>query len=131
MPLVWNLIEVPAVAGFEVLPAITGSPVDLLPGGPVRIGFQYTGLDGAQIGLDAVILDVPSDVPWLSENPTSGTVAPGSSQVVTVTFDSTGLALGEYLASLDIYSNDPDESLITLPVTLTVAYQIYLPITFK
>jgi hypothetical protein len=28
-----------------------------LPGGPVRIGFRYYGLDGAQVGLDDIFLD--------------------------------------------------------------------------
>jgi hypothetical protein len=60
------------------------------------------------------------DVPWLSENPTSGTVAPGACTAVTVLFDSTGLAPGTYTAGLLISSNDPDEPEVTVPVTMTV-----------
>jgi uncharacterized repeat protein (TIGR01451 family) len=61
-----------------------------------------------------------SDVPWLSENPTSGTVKAGGSSVVQVTFDSTGLTPGQYLASLDFNSNDPATPVVNVPVSLTV-----------
>jgi hypothetical protein len=50
----------------------------------------------------------------------SGTVEPGLLQPVVVTFDSAGLAAGDYYANLLIASNDPFEQLVTLPVTLTV-----------
>jgi uncharacterized repeat protein (TIGR01451 family) len=60
------------------------------------------------------------DIPWLSEDPTSGSVPPGECTVVDVTFDSTGLALGDYLGNLVITSNDPDTPEVTIPVQLTV-----------
>ena len=60
------------------------------------------------------------DLPWLSENPTSGTVLPGECQIVDVTFNSTGLAPATYAGSLDVNSNDPDTPKINVPVTLTV-----------
>ncbi len=63
---------------------------------------------------------IVTDVPWLSETPTSGTVPAGESVVVEVTFDSNLLALGEYGASLDVSSNDPDSPEVIVPVTLTV-----------
>lgn len=61
-----------------------------------------------------------SDVTWLSESPTSGMVAAGSSQAVNVTFNAVGLTPGTYRANLIIASNDPDEAQVTVPVTLTV-----------
>ena len=72
--------------------------------------------------VDDVVLDteVVVDVPWLSETPISGTVQPGESAVVEVTFDSTGLTVGEYLASLEVTSNDPETPIVTIPVTLAV-----------
>ncbi len=63
---------------------------------------------------------IVTDVPWLSETPTSGTVPAGESVVVEVTFDSNGLVLGEYGASLLVTSNDPDSPEVIVPVTLTV-----------
>jgi hypothetical protein len=65
------------------------------------------------------------DVPWLSVDPTSGTVAPGASRSLTVTIDATGLDAGLYRARLHVRSNDPRTSTVTVPVTLIVpAYQV-------
>jgi len=47
--------------------------------------------------------------PWLSENPISGTVGPGGSHNITVSINTTGLAMGDYSAEIVIASNDPDE----------------------
>ena len=78
------------------------------------------------IGGAAQTCSTPSDVPWLSETPTNGATAGGGSTPVTVTFDSTGLAVGVYTANLCVDSNDPDPGpgngtdLVIVPVTLTV-----------
>jgi hypothetical protein len=60
------------------------------------------------------------DLPWLAENPPAGTLAPHTCEVVDVTFDSTGLAAGDYYAGLLVESDDPDEPEVTIPVSLTV-----------
>jgi PKD repeat protein len=62
----------------------------------------------------------PADVPWLDADPDSGTTGPGGSSNVTVSFDSTGLAVGEYNAFLCITSNDPAAPLVEVPVMLEV-----------
>jgi hypothetical protein len=62
----------------------------------------------------------PSDVPWLSESPASGTVAAGASQDVTVTADASGLDPGDYSAVVCVTTNDPDHALVAVPVSLTV-----------
>jgi hypothetical protein len=96
----------------------------LLPGGPVRIGFEYVGIDGAEIGLDDVVLDGTGGgydpIPWLSEDPTEGSVDPGYCETVDVTFDSTGLDPDVYFGDLLVSSNDPDEPEVYVPVSLTV-----------
>lgn len=71
----------------------------------------------------AVGCDSPADVPWLTVNPISGTVAAGGSTPLTVGFDSTGLALGSYDAVLCVESDDPDTPLVEVPVSLTVGEQ--------
>jgi hypothetical protein len=60
------------------------------------------------------------DVPWLSEYPTDGNVAPNNHTNVTVTFNATGLEEGEHNATIIIENNDPDENPVEIPVNLTV-----------
>jgi hypothetical protein len=100
----------------------------LAPGGPIRLGFQYTGLDGAQIALDDILLDgtavsicmTPEDVPWLSEAPNTGTTPPGGTTPVNVTTDATGLVPTIYAANLCLTSNDLLTPLVAVPVEMTV-----------
>lgn len=60
------------------------------------------------------------DVPWLSVDPTSGSVPTGGSTSVAVSFDATGLQPGIHDTNVYINSNDPVQSLLTIPITLTV-----------
>jgi hypothetical protein len=62
----------------------------------------------------------PVDIPWISADPTSGSVAAGECVTVEVTLDATGLELGEYYAWLVADSNDPATPEVTIPVTMTV-----------
>ena len=62
----------------------------------------------------------PTDVPWLSEAPANGSVAVGASLEVSVTVDATGMNPGDYSALLCITTNDPANSLVQVPVSLTV-----------
>ena len=62
----------------------------------------------------------PSDVPWLSESPTSGSTAGGASSPVTVSFNAGSLAAGSYHALLCVSSNDTANPLVEVPVDLTV-----------
>jgi hypothetical protein len=62
----------------------------------------------------------PSDVPWLSEAPANGTVDAGLSQDVAVTADATGLDPGNYSALLCLTTDDPNNGLIQVPVSLSV-----------
>lgn len=66
--------------------------------------------------------DVPADIPWLKNiTPAGGSTAAGSSTAVQITLDATGLAAGDYQASLCIDSNDPQTPRLVVPVQLTVA----------
>ncbi len=69
----------------------------------------------------AVSLSPMSDVPWLSEVPTAGNVLPQESATVTVEFNSAGRTYGHYAAYLIITSNDPDEDLMVVPVSMDVS----------
>jgi subtilisin family serine protease/uncharacterized membrane protein len=91
---------------------LTSTAVDLGASGP-----DYTYGYG-RIDCYAAVSDVGST--WIRVTPTSGDVQPRSAQSLTVTFDSSGLNPGTYTAIIEIQSNDPDEGLINVPVTLTV-----------
>lgn len=61
-----------------------------------------------------------ADYPWLSLSSTAGTTNPGQTSNVTVSFDSNGLAPGEYEGRLCLITNDPASPLIEIPVFLSV-----------
>ena len=76
--------------------------------------------DGAEVDSLAFATGGVSDVPWLSENPVSGTVSPTTPLDVTVTFDPTGAGLsqpGDYLAELKV-KHDTPYSYPNIPVVL-------------
>jgi Subtilase family/Malectin domain/Carboxypeptidase regulatory-like domain/Viral BACON domain len=65
-----------------------------------------------------------SDVPWLSENPTNGTLSPGGTQQIQVTVNTAGLAPGVYNAIIFIQTNSGRQPMLRVPVSLIVpAYQ--------
>ena len=108
-----------------------------LPGGPVRVGFEYYGQNGAPVGLDDVRIEGTGsvDLPWLSVQPVTGTVPPGGSRVVGVTFDAGSAAPGAHTATLRILGNDPQQPEVTVPVTMTVVlhlnHKVYLPLVLR
>ena len=62
-----------------------------------------------------------TDVPWLSESPTSGTINPGGHTTVQVTVDTHGLIPGNvYQAILTFRTNSGRHPNLMVPVTLTV-----------
>ncbi len=62
----------------------------------------------------------PTDIPWLTVSPLNGSTPGGGSTPVTLTYNSASLATGTYTGTLCIASNDPDEALVTVPITLNV-----------
>jgi hypothetical protein len=56
---------------------------------------------------------------WLSVIPLSGSLAPGQSTTINVTFNSEGLPFGECAGSIVFNSNDPVNPVITVPAILT------------
>jgi hypothetical protein len=69
-----------------------------------------------------------NDVPWLDPSPTSGATGISGSSDVDVTFDSSGLAVDVYTATLCVNSNDSDNPVVSMPVTMTVeSIEVFLP----
>jgi subtilisin family serine protease len=75
-------------------------------------GYLYDGL--------AIEFAVDPGMAWLSVSPSSGTVTPLGDVTLDVTMDATNLVEGIYYGEVLITTNDADNSLITVPVTLTV-----------
>ncbi len=102
--------------------------VDLATGNTTLLG--VLGTPGTQLGYVAFQsggpCSSPSDLPWLSVNPTAGTTIPGGTNPVDVTFDSTGIAVGTYDGVLCVNSNDPDEPIVEVPVQMEVVIPVEL-----
>lgn len=57
---------------------------------------------------------------WLSVSPKSGLLSEGMVQDITASFNTEGLEIGSYTANLRITSNDAENPLVIVPVTLQV-----------
>ncbi len=57
---------------------------------------------------------------FLSVSPTSGTIVPGNSMDLDVTFNATSMDGGDYYRTIEVYSNDPDENTVFVPAHLYV-----------
>jgi hypothetical protein len=120
------------VAEPDIQVSVTSLSSTLCPDSSELQTFEISNI--GDLALDWAITEDGS-IPWLSEDPTAGTLQPGEAVVVSVTFDTAGMTPGDYLGQLLIDSNDPDTPQIELPVSLTVrddcVYHVYLPIVFK
>lgn len=101
--------------------------------GPSGSNGDYIGIDTVDYTLPPSGCDIPSDLPWVTVNPISGTVPAVSSTSVDVTFDSTGYAAGVYTGTLCANSNDPINPVVSVPLTMTVnelpAITITMPVS--
>lgn len=62
----------------------------------------------------------PTAISWVTLNPMNGNTVAGGMTPVILTYDSAGLGEDTYTGTLCISSNDPFESIITVPLTLVV-----------
>jgi hypothetical protein len=95
---------------------------------PIRLAWQYVGFNGNSFGLDMIDISAASEVDWLASDPTWGTVPAGDTINIDVTFDSVGLAVGEYLGTLEA------SPLAPIPVKLFVmdaTNKLYLPMIVR
>ncbi len=60
-------------------------------------------------------------ISWLSYTPSLGTIAPGATDTIAVTFKAIDLEEGNYYANLKFASNDPLNALMVVPVHLNVS----------
>jgi hypothetical protein len=104
--------------------------IDTTTGASALVG-AFPG--GAEVDSLAFATGGQSDVPWLSEDPISGTVPAGDWIDVDVTFDPTGLSQpGDYLAALKV-KHDTPYTYPNIPVVLHLIAPegIYLPLIIR
>jgi hypothetical protein len=58
---------------------------------------------------------------WLIASPVEGTIPANQTLDIAVTMSAVDMALGTYNAELNVYSNDPDDPEIIVPITMTIA----------
>lgn len=94
---------------------------DIRPGvapGTVALLGMHQAMTDTVVAYDlAVCLD---DLPWALSAPPAGSTPPGGSSPAEVGFDARELGTGTYHGSMCVSSNDPDDGVVTLPLTLTV-----------
>ncbi len=57
---------------------------------------------------------------WLTLNPNEGTIAPGDSLMVTVTFDATAMSIGTYEDAVNFVTNDINNPTYTVSFTMNI-----------
>ncbi|MCP4287417.1 MAG: hypothetical protein GY792_23760, partial [Gammaproteobacteria bacterium] len=82
-------------------------------------------LDGTELWMNIMIGMLEGfgggDIPWLSENPITGTIGVDSMQAIDVVFDSSVLTqTGWYSGELKVGSDDPVNGTIVIPVDMLV-----------
>jgi len=70
--------------------------------------------------LDYNLVEAGGGIPWVTAAPIANTVPPGENRTSVVTFDATGLAVGNYSGTLEVHSNDPDNAVRNVALILRV-----------
>ena len=125
-----NLFEVDVTVAIGVEPPVMITDVEAyafeldVEDDPASESFMI----GAEEGEDRVNLDFSiefSEGEWASVDPAEGSIEPGADVEVTLTVDPAGLDHGtEYVTTMTINSNDPDNNEVSVNVTLTTAPDI-------
>ncbi|HNS16368.1 MAG TPA: agmatine deiminase family protein [Bacteroidales bacterium] len=99
--------------------------------GTWKIWIEDSGQEGGHqaTGITMTLRSTFDPGPWLSVVPDTGQVLAGGQSQIQVQCDAGELMPGTYNGQLFISSNDPDESLLTLPVHFTVESLPYLAVS--
>lgn len=106
----------PALVPVMALIVTPNSLTSTLPAG----GSEVKQLTLSTTGNASIAFTTSGAPLWATVNPASGRVFPSVSKLLDVTFNSTGLSVGTYTATLSINSSDPVTPVVNVPLTLTV-----------
>ncbi len=121
---IWAIDEVEISGDFNTDPKIEVSPAVVNAIGPINstinknLKVKNTGVDNLIYNLS--ITYTGSATGWLSLNAASGNVNGGASQTHQLSFNPSGLELGDYTATLAISSNDPATPTLSVPVNYSI-----------
>ena len=90
-----------------------------------------TTFDVANVGGTDLVYTVSNLPSWMTFTTTGDTVTAGSSQTVTLTFNSGTLVGGNYTVNINVISNDPRTSSVPIAVTFTVGQNPCVNYTFQ
>jgi subtilisin family serine protease len=110
--------DLPTLVEYDV-----GAGRVLAFGQPMEWGWTHgedSGLILANSVPYALAYEPFTDIPWLSVEPTSGTVEVGASTDLAIAIDATGLEPGKYLAQIVMVTNDPTNPRLSADVNLVV-----------
>ena len=93
-------------------------------GGSYNTGTDQENSSGFNDGNGLVVITLEGPA-WISASENSGTVVPGESSAIDLTFDATASDEGTYSAQMTLSHNDPDVSTINIPVEMTVVDDNY------
>jgi hypothetical protein len=118
------------IAGFTVTPMPADVGLVVKEGVSVAMGFQsvnYQGdadtdtkVDMVELYENCISYLYSEQMNWLSVNQTNDSINPFNEKTYTVFANATLLDPGFYMDNITIISNDPDESPLVIPATLTV-----------
>lgn len=112
----------------------------LLTGEPVRIGFQYIGVNGAEVGLDAIALEgvEGSDISWLwwqggtdANPPAMQVLGVDQTLLLPMTLNTSGLPDGNLFGQA-LYLRRSNQPTLAIPISLfSGTYLLMLPLLLQ
>ncbi len=90
---------------------------------PDEINFlHFNEESGAFIDIDNVsVKQLDESYAWLKVNSYGGVISPGASQNINLKFSTVGIAAGDYETMLKVQTNDPNNSVKEIPISLKVS----------
>jgi len=113
------LLTVTLAGNGAAAPAIAVSPASIAVELPPNAQTSEP-LTLSNVGFGQLVFTVTDSGSFVDVQPAGGTVPEGNSQILDVTFDSTGLAAGLHAAEIHVASNDLSNPLVVVPVSLEI-----------
>jgi hypothetical protein len=101
-------------------PSISVTPVSLNFAGQPGTAFPAQTLTVSNTGDGSFTWSASSNAPWLSANPTGGTVS-ASPSIITVSVDAAALSTGTHNAAITITASGAQNGPVTVPVTVVIS----------